>query len=149
MLQDDSTLQHSNLVYDIIERFEKENLLSKKLPGGLKSVNLKSPKFFISPKIHKENNPERQVINSINCHNSEISCFADHHLPPLMREIRSYIKDANEFINKVNNFPLPSNSLLVKMDVKSLYAFIPNNEGIASLKRNMIINQKRPHLLRL
>ena len=89
------------------------------------------------------------MINSINCHNSEISRFADHHLPPLMREIRSYIKDANEFINKDNNFSLPPNSLLVTMDVKSLYAIIPNNEGIASVKRNMIINQKIPHLLGL
>ena len=51
MLQDDSMLQHSNLVYDIIERFEKENLLSKKLPGRLKSVNLKSPKFLYIKKI--------------------------------------------------------------------------------------------------
>ena len=92
-LQDDPTLHHSKLVNDTINRFKKVNLLSKKLADGLKSVNPETPKFYISPKIHKENNPGRQVINSVNCHTSEISRLVDHHLRPLVREIPSYIKD--------------------------------------------------------
>ena len=120
-LQEDPTLQHSDLVNDIIDRFKKENLLSKKLADGLKSVNPKTPKFYISPKIHKENNPGRPVINSINCHTSEISRFVDHHLQPLVREIPSYIKDTNDFINKIDNFAVPPNSFLITMDVKSLH----------------------------
>ena len=52
-----------------------------------------------------------------------------------MREIPSYIKDANNFINKINNFPIPPNSLLVTMDVKSPYTSIPNSEGIALVKK--------------
>ena len=52
-----------------------------------------------------------------------------------MREIPSHIKDRNDFINKINNFPVPTNSLLVAMDVKSLYTSIPNNEEISSVKR--------------
>ena len=43
-LQEDPTLQHSNLVNDTIDGFEKENLVSKKLAEGLKSVNPKPPK---------------------------------------------------------------------------------------------------------
>ena len=123
------------MVNDTIDRFKKENLLSKKLAEGLKSVNPKPPKFYISSKIHKENNPGRPVINSINCHASEISRFVDHHLQPLVREIPSCIKDTNDFINKVSNFPVPPNSLLVTMDVQSLYTSIPSNEGIASVKK--------------
>ena len=75
------------------------------------------------------------MINSINCHTSEISRFVDHHLQPLVREIPSYIKDTNDFINKIDNFAVPPNSFLVTMDVKSLYTSIPNNEGIASVKK--------------
>ena len=134
-LQEDPTLQHNNLVNDTIDRFKKENLLSKKLAEGLKSVNPKPPKFYISPKIHKENNPERPLINPINCNTSEISSFVDHNLQPLVREIPSCIKDTNDFINEINNFPVAPNSLPVTMDVKSLYASIPNREGIASVKK--------------
>ena len=91
-LQEDPTLQHSNLVKDTIDRFKKENLLSKKLAAGLKSVKPKTPKFYISSKIHRENNPGRPVINSINCHAPEISRFVDHHLQPLVREIPSILR---------------------------------------------------------
>ena len=135
-LQEDLKLQQSNLVNDTIDRFKKENLLSKKLDDGLKAVNPKTPNFYISPKIHKENNSGRPVINSMKCHIPEISRFLDHHLQPLVKEIASYIKDTKDFINKINNFAVPPSSLLVTMDVKSLYTSIPNNEGIASVRKN-------------
>ena len=51
-----------------------------------------------------------------------------------MREIPSYIKEINDFINKIDNFTVPPNSFLVTMDVKLLYTSIPNNEVIASVK---------------
>ena len=53
-LQEDPTLQHSNLVNGTIGRFKKENLLSKKLADGLKSVKPKPPKFYISPKTQRK-----------------------------------------------------------------------------------------------
>ena len=109
-LQEDPMLQHSNLVNDTIDRFKKENLLSKKLANGLKSVNPKTPKFYISPKIRKESNLGKPVINSINCHSSETSRFVDHQLQPLVREIPSYIKDTNDFVNKIDNFAVPPNT---------------------------------------
>ena len=71
----------------------------------------------------------------IECHTSEISRFVDHHLQPVVKQIRSHIKDTNHFINKVNNFFVPVNSVLVTMDVRSFYTSIPNNEGIAATKK--------------
>ena len=76
----------------------------KKTAEGLKVINPKTQKFYINPKIHTENNLRRPVINSINCQTSEISCFVDHHLQPLGKKIPSYIKDTNDFVNKINNF---------------------------------------------
>ena len=75
------------------------------------------------------------MINSIECHTSEISRFVDHHLQPVVKQIPSHIKETNHFINKVNNFSVPVNSILVTMDVRSLYTSLPNNEGIAATKK--------------
>ena len=75
------------------------------------------------------------MINWVNGHNSEISCFIDHCLQTHMREIPAYIKDTNDFINKINNFPFPPNSLLVTMDVRSPYTSIPNNEEMDFVKK--------------
>ena len=45
----------------------------------------------------------------------------------MVKEIPSYIEDANHFINKVNIFSVAVNSVLVTMDIKS-YPTIPNNQ---------------------
>ena len=88
-----------------------------------------------SPKIHKTNNPGKPVINSIECHTSEISRCVDYSLQPVVKQIPSYIKDTNHFINKLNNFSVPVNSVLVNMDIRSLYTSMPHNEGIAATKK--------------
>ena len=40
-----------------------------------------------------------------------------------------------DFIKKTNNCHVPHNSLLVTVNVKSLYTSIPNNESIPSVKK--------------
>ena len=113
-LQTNPTLQHNKVVNNTLDRFKSENLLFRKTAERLKAINLKTPTFCIISKIHKENNPERPVINSIDCHTSEISRFVNHYLQPLVKEIPSYIKDINDFVSKINN-------VKVTMNVKALY----------------------------
>ena len=55
----DLALQHNKLVNDIVERFKKDNSIPPKLADGLITSNPRSSKFYISPKIHKENNAGR------------------------------------------------------------------------------------------
>ena len=45
------------------------------------------------------------------------------------------MEDTNDFIKKVNNFSVPVNSVLVTMDVRSLYTSISNNEGTGATKK--------------
>ena len=52
-----------------------------------------------------------------------------------MKEIASYVKDTNDFINKINNHNIPTESIFVTLDVKSLCISIPNPEGIAAVKK--------------
>ena len=118
-LTQDPTSQRNRMVNQIIESFKNEKLLPKKTVDGLKICNPKTTRFYIAPKIHKANDPGRPVINSIECHTSEILRFVDHHLQPMVKEIPSNIKDTNHFINKGNNFSVPVNSILVTTDVRS------------------------------
>ena len=91
--------------------------------------NPKTRKFCITP------NPGRPVINSINCHASEIPRFVYHYLQPVVKEITSYIEDTNDFVKKIKNLTVPKDSILVTMDVESLCTSIPNHEGIAAVKK--------------
>ena len=135
-LAKDLTTTNNNLINETIDRFTKEQLINDNIANGLKNPSPKTPQFYISPKIHKEGNPGRPVVSSINCHTANISKYVDYHLQPIVKQITSYVKDTNDFINKINAVKSVSkNSYLVTMDVRSLYTNITNAEGISAVKR--------------
>ena len=103
---------------------------------NLKSVNPKTPKLYLLPKIHKEGNPGRPVMSSVECHTERISAFVDHHLQPMNRQLPSFVQDTTDFVKKIEALPDDprKETILVTMDVRSLYTNIPNAEGIEAVK---------------
>ena len=136
VLAKDPATTNNNIVNQTIDRFTKEQLINENIANGLKNPSPRTPQFYISPKIHKEGNPGRLVVSSINCHTVNISQYVDYHLQPIMKQIPSYVKDTNNFINKINALKsVPKTSYLVTMDVRSLHTNIPNTEKISAVKR--------------
>ena len=135
-LDKDPTATHAKLVNDAVERFKKSKEIPEKIADGLKTEKTRTPKFYIQPKIHKEGNPGRPVISSVECHTSNISKYVDFHLQPIVQSLPSYVKDTTDFLNKIKNIgDIPEESILVSLDVKSLYTNIPNKEGVFAVKQ--------------
>ena len=135
ILNKDPTKTNAKLVNNTIQKLKKEKLLKEKTADGLKVSNPKTPKFYMQPKIHKKDNPGRPVVSSVNCHASSISKYVDYHLQLIVRDIPSYVRDTKDFLTKLNDIRhIPKESLLVTLDVKSLYSNIPNNESIKAVR---------------
>ena len=118
-----------------INELKSSHLLNEKIANDLLSSEAKTPQFKMSPKVHKEGNPERPVVSSIDCHTTKISKYIDNQLQPHVKELKSYVKDSTDFIRKINSMEkIPDNSILVTMDVRSLYTNIPNKEGIEAVE---------------
>ena len=82
-------------------------------------------------KIHKHGNLGRPIASSNGQPTERISQFVDYYLKPLVHKTASFIKDTTHFLNKLDQLGhLPSNAILVTLDVSSLYTNIPHNEGI-------------------
>ena len=97
----------------------------------LRPKKIRTSRFYILPKIHKDGIPGRPIVSSCGAPTENISLFVDYHLSPLVRRIPSYIKDTNDFLLKLQDIRnLPSGSLLVTLDVTSLYTNIPHEEGL-------------------
>ena len=136
-LQEDPTATNMKLVNDTIERFKKQKLINEKVAEGLKRNDPKTPKFYLRPKIHKEGNPGRPVVSTVNWHTANISKYVDYHLQPIVKEIPSYVKNTQDFLKKLEKVKdISQETLLVTLDVKSLYTNIPNNEGIKTVKES-------------
>ena len=54
----------------------------------------------------------------------------DHLLQPIAQKEKSYLKDTTDFINFIEKTEVSQNTILVSMDVTSLYTNIPQDEGI-------------------
>ena len=61
-----------------------------------------------------------------------------YHLNPLVKKIPSHIKDTNDFLLKLQQLDdLSSESLLVTLDVISLYTNIPHQEGLDACRETL------------
>ena len=86
------------------------------------------------PKIHKKGVPGRPICSSANHPTSRISKLVDEHIEEYVPKTKSYIRDTQDFINKIKALgPIPEGAILCTLDVSSLYTNIPNNEGILAV----------------
>ena len=124
------------LAYEIttfLTHLHTKKIIDNDLFGFLLPKNpIRTPIFYMLPKIHKPNNPGRPIISGCGSPTVNISKFLDHSLRPIVELSPSYIRDTTHFLQIVlnHNFHIPKDSWLVTLDVKSLYTSIPQNEGI-------------------
>ena len=72
----------------------------------------------------------RPIVSSCESPTENISQFLDYWLQPIMRNLPSYLKDTSQLINELRMLSVEPNTILVTIDVKSLYTCIPHLEGI-------------------
>ena len=87
-----------------VNRMHKDKLINNKTKQYLIQSDVK-------PKVHKPGNPGRPIVSS-NSHPTErLSHFVDYHLQPLVHKLPSFVKDTNDFLNKLLTIGnLPPNS---------------------------------------
>ena len=121
-------------IVNTVETFNRQQILAKHIADDLKTTNIKTPHFYITPKVHKKDIPGRPVVSSSDCHNSKFSKFVDHYLQLHAKALPSYVKDTTDFINILGNVKdISKDSILVILDVIELYTNISNHEGIETV----------------
>ena len=94
------------------------------------------PVFYTLTKIHKPATPVgRPIISGVSGPTERLSAFVDKLLQPIAQQQKSYLKDTTDFINFMEGTRVPENTILVSMDVTSLYTNIPQEEGIQTVCR--------------
>ena len=91
-------------IHRAVEKIRKTGDLSA---NNIKYFMVKDPTFagfYLLPKIHMrlENVSGRPVISNCGFYTKNISAFLDFHFQPLAREVKSYIKDTNDFLKKLD-----------------------------------------------
>ena len=99
-----------------------------------------------TPTIHKRLSdvPGHLVLSNCGAPTEKVSKFLDHHLQPVIKEGKSYIKDTTNFLDKLKALDdIPEGTILVTADVVELYPSIPHTECLEVLC-NKFLHKKVP-----
>ena len=87
----DPTREHIKIVSNTIETFHRQQVLVKNIANNLKTTNVKTPQFYITPKVHIKYIPGRPVVSFIDFHTSKLSKHFDHYMQPHAKALPSYV----------------------------------------------------------
>ena len=91
--------------------------------------------IYFLPKIHKPNNSGRLIFSACSCPTKLISSYLNKIISPIIKTSSSYITDSQHMLEIFCEFNFfGRNKLVFTMDITSLNAVIPNDEGLWALK---------------
>ena len=89
--------------------------------------------FYTLTKIHKPVRTGRPIISGCEGPTEKLSAFVDKLLQPIAQQQKSSVEDTTAFITFIERTEIPEKTLLISMDVTSLYTNIPQEEGIQTV----------------
>jgi serine/threonine protein kinase len=119
-LDSDPTLDFTQKIIRALEAMHARGHLDNKTMEYLTPEDPKPGRFYLLPKIHKENNPGRPIVSANGHPTEKISKFIDFLLRPFVENLPSHIKDTTDYLKKMENLTIPENITLVTIDVTSL-----------------------------
>ena len=135
LLDHDPTDEFAKKVSEAVEEMFDDGYITEKNMRYLIVDQPKAGRFYLLPKIHKAGNPGRPIVSANGHPTEKISEFVDLHLQPHVNSLPSYMKDTTDYLRKLQESgPIPPETLLVSLDVTSLYTNIPHEDGIRACK---------------
>ena len=150
LLDHESTDEFAKKVLETVEEMSDDNYTTEKNMRHLIVKQLKAGRFYLLPKIHKAENRGRPIVSANGHPTEKISEFVDLHLQPHVNSLPSYLKDTTDYLWKLQESgPIPPETLLVSLDVTSLYTNIPHEDGIRVCKETWFLGLSKIHQQKL
>lgn len=129
----DPTTEHKKIIVTTLENLTREGAINSKLKKALITVHSAPGRFYMLPKIHKENNPGRPIISGTGTLTEPISSYIDSLIKDIPPTHESFLRDTNHFLREIADVKIPDGAFLVTLDVSSLYTNIPHDDGVRAL----------------
>ena len=133
-LDSDPSRELESELRDLVEQSFIDDTLTKDMADYAIPTSHKLARFYLLPKVHKPGVPGRPVISGCGSLTEKVSEIVDYLIKPYLPSVTSYLKDTQDFLQKVRRLgPIPQGSLLMTLDVVSLYPSIPHSDGLSAL----------------
>ncbi|CAJ0954330.1 unnamed protein product [Ranitomeya imitator] len=124
-------------IRSLLKHYLDRHIIDQKTVSFLVNPHPITPVFYILPKIHKslQNPPGRPIVASTDSVLSPLSVFLERILTPLVKKTKSYLLDTGHFLEIIQRQgTVPPESILVTLDVNSLYTSITHEKGIEATR---------------
>ena len=114
--------------------------MTKQEHFNLKPIAPTTPKARPILKIHKYPLKIRLIINTQNSPVYKIAKKISKELRPLIRNGKSYVKDTEQFVDKIKNIKLVEEETMISFDISDMYPSLPKQHVTTEVARR--INDK-------
>ena len=91
--------------------------------------------MYFLPKLHKTPLKVRPIVACCGGPTETASAYIDKFLQPIMRLGKSFVANSTQFINTIESTEIPTDSLLVTLDVASLYTNISHEDALEAVSK--------------
>lgn len=134
-VEKDPTITYQSKFNDLIKFWFSKKYINEIQKKRLVCETGTIPKFYALPKIHKPNVPLRPIVSAVTSPSYKLSRFYQDILKNITGKKSSYVKNSNDFADKIRKLSIPENYKLVSLDVTSLFTNIPLNLVIALISK--------------
>ena len=78
--------------------------------------------------------PGRPIISDCDSESYKVAEYIDHFLQEISQKHPSYIKDTYDFLSKLRTAKVQPHTLLITLDVESMYTNIDNEKGLEAVR---------------
>ncbi len=125
----------TDLTFNIIN---SKSLYHHLLPKPLRSY--RKPQFYGLPKIHKKFTnipPVRPIVSQSNSLFETTAKLIDFVLQPIARTYPDHLENSTMLVKKLGEMSIPANTILISMDIVSLFPSIPRQECLTILNEEI------------
>ena len=138
-LKKDPTQKYQRELSDVVKRCTR--VIPEECRQKMNILNSKAPVMKGIPKIHKKNVPIRPLVNFKCAPTYNVSKLLASKLSNDLELEHVYnVKNRYEFVERVKNIDIDSNSRLVSFDIANLYTNIPISETVDLVKCRLLQN---------
>ena len=135
-LKKDPTSIYQKKVNDLIDDWQKHEIVTESEQKKLKRYNSVTPKLYGLRKTHKNTKAFRPVVNCINTPAYNLAKYLHNTFSPIITTYHYNIKNTIEIKNKLKTIVLPENHKLVSLDVVALFTNIPQTLVCEIIRKN-------------
>ena len=130
LIEKDPTEEIKTAISNQLNKIKDEGQIDNKTFFRLFPTKTRIPRMYGQPKIHKENYPLREIVDSTSSVAKECDKYIGKVIQKYTGKSPYYVKDSAHFAEMIKDLTVDEDEILVSYDVTALYPSVPQEEAI-------------------